>query len=190
MTTVNFLVPKYQQILVGLYVFMHVPKNLPLTARFPFSETSNLLVAGMSRTSSWTEPEWSRNIKREFRDKIRWPQNWKSSSSSGHHNQRSPGPLISMLTSLLPCTYQSLVGWWPYGWWYLQRLQVSFPWQPLDFSPGYAMLASSNPLLGRGHAHQCSVQSGSCLLTLGLCLLLVKGDLDIMWSDTTRKHFV
>lgn len=38
---------------------------LPLTARFPFSETSNLLVAGMRRTSNWTEPERDRKVKRE-----------------------------------------------------------------------------------------------------------------------------
>lgn len=46
---------------------------LPLTARFPFSETSNLLVAGMKRTSNWTEPERSRKVKREDieRGKIR-----------------------------------------------------------------------------------------------------------------------
>ncbi len=30
--------------------------NSPLTARFPFSDTSKWLVAGMSRTSSWTDP--------------------------------------------------------------------------------------------------------------------------------------
>lgn len=30
--------------------------GVPLTVRLPFSETSNLLVAGMRRTSNWTAP--------------------------------------------------------------------------------------------------------------------------------------
>lgn len=38
---------------------------IPLTARFPFSDTSNLLVAGMRRTSNWTEPERNRKFKKE-----------------------------------------------------------------------------------------------------------------------------
>lgn len=34
--------------------------DIPLTARFPFSEISNVLVASIRRTSNWTEPEIER----------------------------------------------------------------------------------------------------------------------------------
>lgn len=97
MITVTCLAPQYQKMLFVCTIKHCMYKNyLPLTARFPFSETSNLLVAGMRRTSNWTEPERSRKVKREDidRGKIRWPLNWKSSSSSVLHNQRSPAPSL------------------------------------------------------------------------------------------------
>lgn len=39
------------------FLNVYIKRYLPLTAKFPFSETSNLLVAGMRRTSNWTEPD-------------------------------------------------------------------------------------------------------------------------------------
>lgn len=133
---------------------------LPLTARFPFSETSNLLVAGMRCTSNWTEPE------RKGEEKRQATLRRKSSSSSVHQHQRLSYPPIPLMYSHL-----SLVGWLPCGWWHPQKLQGCLPWQPPDFLQKYARPATGNPLLGRGHAHQCSVQSGNALQTPGLCLL-------------------
>lgn len=62
--------------------FLCTKNDLPLTVRFPFSETSKLLVASMSRTSNWTEPELeSLGGKREGEAKSDEHLNWKS----GHH---------------------------------------------------------------------------------------------------------
>lgn len=167
MITVTCLAPKYQKM---LFLCLHCQtlyvQNLP-TTNSQVSVLWNLkLVGGRHETHFQLDRAWEEQKGEERRHRERQNQmttELEVNQLFSPSQSKISSPLTSVLTSLLPCTHQSLAGWWPYGWWHLQRLQGWFPWQLPDFSPGYAMPAPSNPLLGRGHAHQCSVQSGSCL---------------------------
>lgn len=165
-------------------------KFLPLTARFPFSETSNLLVAGMRRTSNCTEPD-------------RWNKQRKTEEGHAHYEQYKevkqesfPQILVSIMFHpltpplFLRCSHLFWAGWWPCEWWHLQKSLVWFPWQHPDSSPKCATLLPSSPLQGRGLGHRCSVQSDNGLQTLGQCLLLIRKKKHEGHQLTLSKKFI
>lgn len=89
---------------------------LPLTARFPFSETSNLLVEGMRRTSNWTEPARNRKVTREDRQRSKIRMGWKTKSSPVHPKicaytpTTLPSPVFGRMVALWMVTSSKVTG--------------------------------------------------------------------------------